>query len=306
MQGIKRILVLLENLTELPWAFQRASYFADLADAQIEVRLCQVETALRLEAFWDQARGQQAIDTYVRGLQLQLDEALAEYPASKRLVSARALWTESLHAAMVREVLKCQPQLVIKQSRYHPILERLLFTPLDWQLLHECPAPLLLVREGQLAGGPVIAAIDPHMERQESPDLDDQVLFTAEYIAELMQLPLSLVHVFQSPPVMLMGDTDPVLVDYKEYHDYAEQYHRQLLTDFLARHLRPNVPAQLLEGPVEQILAEEVKKVAASLLVLGAQTSELFLGHTAERILENLTCDVLAVKSCSFRCPISI
>lgn len=306
MNPVQRILVLLQHVDEANWALERALTLATRAGAEIEVRLCQTDTALRLEAFLDAERGQRAIDTYLRGLQLQLDELLAAYPFAGRLRSATAVWAESLHTAMVREVLKCQPQLVIKQSRYHPVLERLLFTPVDWQLLHECPAPLLLVREGPQAIGPVIGAVDPHPDRQESPDLNDQVLFAGDYLSGLLERPLHLVQVFEAPPVMLAAEGEASLVDYNEYYQYAEQYHRQVLQDFLHRHQRPLSQAELLEGSVEQVLAAEVSKRQASVLVLGARAEELFLGHTAERILENLSCDVLAVKSDSFRCPIQL
>lgn len=304
MHCIKKILVLLQQVDEANWAIQRALELAEQAQAQIEVRLCQTDTALKLEAFLDAERGQRAIDTYLRGLQLQLDELLAAYDFNGRLLSASAVWADSLHTSMVRQVLKCQPQLVIKQSRYHPVLERLLFTPVDWQLLHECPAPLWLVREGPLAPGSVIAAVDPHPDRQESPDLNDQVLFAGEYLAELLERPLELVQVFETPPVMLAADGEASLIDYNEYHQYAEQYHRQVFDDFLKRHKRSDQQAQLLEGTVEQVLAEQVKQHQSPLLVLGTQAEGIFLGHTAERILENLGCDVLAVKSSSFQCPV--
>jgi nucleotide-binding universal stress UspA family protein len=59
--------------------------------------------------------------------------------------------------------------------------------------------------------------------------------------------------------------------------------------------------------PVTQ-LPRRAKKLGAGLVVMGAVSrrglQRLFIGHTAERVIDELACDVLIVKPAGFKTPI--
>ncbi len=62
------------------------------------------------------------------------------------------------------------------------------------------------------------------------------------------------------------------------------------------------------EGDVAKTLPRFASSVSADIVAMGAVSRSLkglFIGHTAERILDVLDCDVLIVKPPGFRCPVS-
>ncbi len=66
-------------------------------------------------------------------------------------------------------------------------------------------------------------------------------------------------------------------------------------------HLRRGVPAQ--------VIVQAARELQASLAVLGAisrsRLQQAFIGSTAERVLEELSCDVLIVKPPRFESPVT-
>lgn len=79
-------------------------------------------------------------------------------------VSTAAAWDYPAFEAIVRQVLRTAPDLVIAESRRHAFGARLFLTNTDWQLIRLCPAPLLFVKQARawrklrvLASGGILA-----------------------------------------------------------------------------------------------------------------------------------------------------
>ena len=68
-------------------------------------------------------------------------------------------------------------------------------------------------------------------------------------------------------------------------------------------------PAELAQAEVEAFLTWLAAERQVDLLVMGAvsrsRLREIFLGSTAERVLDHLPCDVLVIKSLDFREPLT-
>ena len=70
----------------------------------------------------------------------------------------------------------------------------------DWQLLRLCSRPLLLVRPGSRAAGPIIAALDPVHSNDKPATLDRALAEGAAGLAAALEVPLYVAHSF--PPAL--------------------------------------------------------------------------------------------------------
>ncbi len=167
----------------------------------------------------------------------------------------------------------------------------------DWQLIRACPAPLLLSKRPQWGASPVIiATIDPLHSKDEHATLDRQILYAAKHAAALFDARL---HVFHSYSQVLLSGAP--LQEARQLH---EQKCFALLDSVdIAR------DRLLLEAlPVHSALPLRAQELKADLVIMGAvsrsRLGDIFIGNTAEQVLEQLEPDVLIIKPEGFNSPV--
>lgn len=95
----------------------------------------------------------------------------------------------------------------------------------------------------------------------------------------------------------------------------AEEYESELIRRLRAAVLGllegrqiPASHARIVEGRPEQELPRLVQELGINLLVAGgisrSRLEQVFIGGTAERLLDRIGCDLLVVKQPGFRCPL--
>jgi universal stress protein E len=224
-------------------------------------------------------------------------ESLAEPLRVRGLeVSAEVIWDHPLGEAITRRAIALEPWLVAKDTHHHSVLKRTLLSNTDWHLIRGCPAPLLLVKSRTLAAKPkVFAAVDPLHEHDKPARLDHNIFELAETLASSISGELHVVHAF-SPP---MGIELP-----PDVADAIASQHRSAMAEFLASHRVPAANVHLLPGPPPESLRRMAEHERADFVVMGAVSrrglSKLFIGSTAERILDHLPCDLVIVKPENF------
>ena len=76
------------------------------------------------------------------------------------------------------------PDLVVKDTHYHSVIRRTVFTNTDWNLIRTCPAPLLLAKPGEWRAPPtLLAALDPGHLGDKPAALDHDILDAAQLLA---------------------------------------------------------------------------------------------------------------------------
>jgi universal stress protein E len=236
---------------------------------------------------------------------------LTKLAASPQLrgISTRATVTWDYPAAegLVRQVLKRRPQLLLAESHRHSRLARPFLSNTDWELIRNCPCPVWFSKRGRARGdGPVIAAVDPLHAHAKPAALDKTILEHALQIARQPKRVL-MCHAYSFP-------TQPPVIDgvVEAYWILSEQEvvrHEAMLRDQLQRLADgTNIPEGnriVASGDPASVLPRLVRKHRASLVVMGAVSRSavrrLFIGHTAERLLDRLDCDVLIVKPRGFK-----
>lgn len=208
-------------------------------------------------------------------------------------VRSRTIWTHDIAHWVIDEATKKKPDLVVKTVHK---TGSLVHTPMDWQLLQDCPAPVLLTcKRRKLTGGVVLAAIDPSATDTKHRHLNCNVLEAAHSFAALHDAEVHVVFAVEVSKILL--DLD-IIGERSSKKKVLEK-----IAPELNRLLQPyDIPKSRIHTPVGKagaVVAQTARKLKANTLVVGtyAQRAKRLvgLGNTAQRIVTKSICDVLAV-----------
>lgn len=209
-------------------------------------------------------------------------------------------WGKSLHQQVVLHCEQTTPDLVLKSARHHNLLKRLFLTNNDWQLIRHCPQPLWLVQHGEWAGNNLCAAVDPVHAGDAPAALDHRLIQVARELGQRLQLDDHYLHAYMALPHTLAFNAE-LLADYDNYVLRTEAHHRDAFDALLAYY--PEIDRQrtrLAQGFAEEVIPTYVKEQAIDLLLMGAvargQLDNALIGQTAERVFEEVECDLLVIR----------
>jgi len=198
---------------------------------------------------------------------------------------------------IIRHVARSGCDFVIKKAERLSGMDRFLFASTDQHLLRKCPCPVWL----QTAAAPkqpkrILAAVDLDVSDAEDPktlaDLNRRVIDAACVIAGGEGAEVIVLHAWDA-----IGEG--MVWAFSGGHDSR-----------LSAELdpRPRLIPHLVRGAPETVIHEQSRAAAADVVVMGtvARTglNGVFIGNTAENIINSLECPVLAVKPDGFISPL--
>mgnify|MGYP001812084782 CR=1 FL=1 len=205
-------------------------------------------------------------------------------------VSIEVQWTSDIAAWVAEHAAED----VVFKSVHHS--KTFTHTPLDWELLRQCPKPVYIAatRRRKLSGN-VLATIDLRHSNAKHRAMNLRVLEAAREFAQLQQAKLHVVNVVEISQVL--RDLD--IVDSRKVQREAVANSRELLDALLQPFGVPRKNVHMPVGKVGQMVAATAGKINADMLVVGTTARRgaegMLLGNSAERILTKAPCDVLAV-----------
>lgn len=220
---------------------------------------------------------------------------------------------------IIRAVIRDQHDLLVKTAENTAPIERL-FGSDDMHLLRKCPCPVWLLKpEAPSAYRRIIAAVDVDPERAgASRSLNLSILTLAATAALNEEAELHVVHAWEAPGEIAFRtwSNDPEWASAR-YTDAEHARHKRALDD-LADRFKQELGVKLYEnlaphfhqhrGIPSRVIPAQVRELQADLVVMGtvARTgiAGLLIGNTAESILEQLDCAVLALKPEGFVSPV--
>jgi universal stress protein E len=211
------------------------------------------------------------------------------------------------HEAIVRRAVKVRADLVIVATRTRGLMGRVLLRNTDWELIRQCTCPLLLVKSPRAyTNSVVLAAVDPFHSHSKPANLDARLLDFGGTVARLLKGSLHVFHAymplvnFAPVPGAAVPLGPPPEVEAAHTELIASEFNRTASAAGVtprARHLHM--------GIVSSELCATAKSTRASMVVMGAVSRSalrrIFIGSTAEAVLDKLTCDVLVLKPAGFR-----
>ncbi|HEV2702781.1 MAG TPA: universal stress protein [Steroidobacteraceae bacterium] len=312
MKKLRRILVTVADLAqEQRGVLRRAASLARASGARIELFHAVTEPH-----FYSRGSGNGILDLQITpGESLRAaQECLARIARSRLLTGCRveavAVWEKPAHEAIIRHALATRADLILSGTRSRGLASRLLLRHTDWELLRHAPMPVWLVKSERTASKAVVlAAIDPLHANAKPTQLDPLILDAAQGMASLLKGVTHAFHAFMPLSITLAaGVGEPMAWDSRELDaDYAQRVSREF-SRILRGTAIPTTRWHLRAGPIVPELTACTNRVRATLLVMGAgsraRLDRLFIGNTAERILDDVACDVLVVKPRGFKTPI--
>ena len=222
---------------------------------------------------------------------------------------------------VIRAVLRDAHGLVIKPAENPDWVDRL-FGSDDMHLLRKCPSPIWLTKPEEKPNYDcIVAAVDFDPADLESVEqgLNREILELSTALALSDLAELHLVHAWDAPEagfVRLWADNPDaaemnVIEGERSRHrsgmDLLSQVLRRQSGDEAYDYLSPRL--HLPQGRAVKVIPALVNRLKADLVVMGtiARTGipGFIIGNTAEAILEQLKCSVLAVKPPGFVSPVA-
>jgi universal stress protein E len=311
MKRLDRILAVLDPTTEAQPALRKAATLARRCGATLELFVCDFDPALSGQPLFDTDSLRRLREEFVSERLEYLEETAEDLRAGGLAVETHVHWDNPLYRGIVRRVEESGPDLVIKDTHYHTALRRTLFTNTDWNLIRSCPVPLLLAKNGDWPDSPrIVAALDPGHLGDKPAALDHDILDWASLVAARMGGEVHAVHAF-FPAALLAATTGMAgmpLAGGITAAEIVEAERRRLaesLGGLVGAHGVAGERVRLEQGSAAEVLPRIMENLGAALLVMGAvsrsRLQEIFLGSTAERVLDRVGCDVLVVKPADFR-----
>jgi universal stress protein E len=311
MRTIRRILVALKEpgAKSLP-IVAKAVQLARGLDARLELFHC-IDNPIYSDIAAPPEQGFQVIEQDWRAGYLQRLESIAAPLRRQGLaVGTSVEWDFPIYEAIVRRARDLGSDLIVSEChRGRHIVPSLLHLT-DWELLQVSPLPVLLVKSVRQWSRPVIlAAVDPSHAFAKPADLDAEILDAGTAMRKALLGSLHVVYGWVPPP---LGAATSKSIDAATVKRVAaraltqaqRQFDRVLRTTEIPRSRR-----HLIERHGLDAIQDAVRDTKCSIVVMGAVSrsglKRIFIGNTAQRLLDTLACDILVVKPRQFRARVS-
>lgn len=219
-------------------------------------------------------------------------------------------WDYPMFEGVIRQVLRHRPDLLMVPAiRTAGVTPRALAYR-EARLIEACPCPLFLLKTPEVySRGAIVAAVDPLHARETPRDLDEAIVGAAKTLSyALADAPVRIYHAVM--PLRPAGVEDipgaPPLAEQEAARRAAAE------ARVMEMALRRDIPGDCVHvesGKVEAALPAFARESRAQAVVMGAVSRSFperaLFGHTAEKVLDALACDVLVVKPDRFQCPVA-
>ncbi|MDJ0514459.1 MAG: universal stress protein [Methyloceanibacter sp.] len=225
---------------------------------------------------------------------------------------------------VVRHVITTECDFVVKLAEPLSGVHRLLFASTDQHLLRKCPCPVWLqTPDAPAVPKRVLAAVDVDEWDAAEPEtlhlLNLRVLEAACTIAAPSDAQVTVLHAWDAIGeglVWAFSSSKDARSSANRYVSEVLEVRHKAMSRLIDQSSRdtpdddgvPLVP-RLVRGAPERVLEEQSRELNADVVVMGtvARTglSGIFIGNTAENIINSLACPVLAVKPDGFVSPLA-
>lgn len=213
-------------------------------------------------------------------------------------------WFEILKAADV-----ARDTLIICGTKHQGVVNRLLFGTTGLKLLRNAPGPVWLVkpRIDDDAVLDVLAATD-------LSEVGENVISAGVTLGRALPVQLTVMHVVDADhdrrAVHAGASEEDIARWRRQAMGEAEEGLQEQMSGTDVRTLSSGVQTQLAEGVPDACLLTAIEELDIDLLVMASSgrggIPGMLFGNTAERLLPELPCSLLAIKPDDFQCPVEV
>ncbi len=286
-----KLLIVADRVSKGDIAVQRGLQLASKLGCGVDVvAFCYTSIKnLRLKGGQRQEIKKNLIARRTDEVQAQIDR----FSTGGQKVSLQVVWEKDIVPWIIKRCARPYDALVKTGHRS----ETFAYTSTDWQLLRECPRPVLIVASKKWQRTkPILASVDLGTKLPEKIALNHSVIATAKTYAAALDAPLVIISAIEVPAIL----TDLGLIDPGPYVKEIKAELKPVVTELAEAHELPVSTFRIKKGPVEKVINSVAAKERAQLLVMGTVgrrgVQAKLLGNTAEGVLRHIRTDVLAMK----------
>jgi nucleotide-binding universal stress UspA family protein len=213
---------------------------------------------------------------------------------------------------IVRQVLRDGHDLVVMAAEGD--LVGRLFGSTSLHVMRKCPCPVWVVKRTQTKPFMrILVAVNPDFSDPHRLDLCRLILDLASALARMENSELHVAHAWRlygEDYIRIRGGLSAEQI--REVKEAEKAQHKEGLDRLLGgsdvADLHPHV--HLVEGSADRVVLDLVRDQGIDLLVMGSLgrtgIAGLFIGNTAEEVLNQVDCSVLTVKPEGFASPVSV
>lgn len=310
MNNSDSILVVIDPTVHEQHALNQASILAHKLGKKLVLLICTHDESLQhYKNILDEEKVKSSV-TDLLDVLLESLETMAEPYRNKGLeVTCDVVWDRPVDEGIIRKAIKLKPFLIVKDTHYHPKLTRTIFRNTDWSLIRTCPFPLLLVKHNVPWHEPsIISAVNPINDNE--LDLDTQIVRFGQLFEAKMAAKHQVLHVCEPLTVSYVGvSTMGYAVTLHDQYEELLDMHKKCLLNLADEENIDHEKVIFKEGSVVTLLPEIVAERDTNLVIMGSTSksriAQVFIGGTAEAVLDEIDCDVLVLKPSTFVTPVS-
>ncbi|GGF57756.1 universal stress protein UspE [Alteromonas lipolytica] len=300
-----QILAVVEPEKDTQPALSRALELADKTGAQITALMTIYDFSYEMTTMLSGEEREAMREAVVKERTTWLQEQLAQY---SQPIQALVAWNNRPYEAIIKTAIELSADIVVKATRSHDDLRSVIFTPTDWHLVRKCPAPVLLVKEHDWPqDGKIIAAVNVGTEDREHAQLNNTLTTIAQDYAKLLSGHVHLANCYPGTPLNIAIEVPEF--DPETYNQSVKNHHLEEMEKHSARFSIPLDNCHVREGLPEKAIPQIARELDAELVIIGTVgrvgISAALIGNTAEHVIDELNCDVLAIKPDGFISPVS-
>lgn len=304
----QRLLVVLDPHQEQQNALARAIRLARMEQASLTLFVSIYDFSYEMTTMLSGQERENMRAALVEERKAWVDELLTQYDTRHLSIDIQVVWHHRPFEAIIKCCIQGQHDLLIKGTRRHDKLQSVLFTPTDWHLLRKAPCPVLLVKEHEWPpNGQIIAAVNAGAEDSAHQSLNQRILTAADHMAQQLTAELHVINCYPSAPLNMAIEIPEF--DTSDYQANVRTYHAESLSKLATERNLSHHHLHVKEGLAEDQIPALAQDIDAELVVIGTIGRTGFtaalLGNTAEHVIEQLNCDVLAIKPEGFTSPVN-
>jgi universal stress protein E len=307
MKPIRRILVAVKSLEgPMSPAVVKAGQLAQSLGASVEL-FHAIVTPQYLDAYSPTGVDFENTERDVQQRCLaQLDVIAKRMRRQAIEVTVAAEWDFPGYEAVIRRAKRIKADLIVANLHAGgPLFARMLHLT-DWELLRLSATPVLLVKTKTRYRQPVVlAAVDPTHTRSKPAALDDEILSLASTITDTLHGTLHALHAYAPAPTFIWPSNAAAAAALPNLMKQAARKAKLVLDHAASSAEIPRSRRHVVGRHPVDAIEQTASQIHASIVVMGAVSRSglkgLFIGNTAERVLDSLACDVLIVKPADFK-----
>lgn len=308
MNNYLNILVVIDPATEDQKALKRALFLAKLTQAKLSVLLSIYDFSYEMTSILSGEEREAMRASVIKSRELWLDNIIAKENIHEQEISTKVVWQNRPFESIILEVIEKNYDLVIKATHEHDKLKSVIFTPTDWHILRKCPCPILLVKDHDWPEkGNIVAALNIGSDEVEHQSLNQEITLQSLSLAKLINADVHLVNSFPGAPIN-------VAIEFPEfntlkYYTSMKNHHDKAMKEHADKFSISDKFTHVEEGLPEDVISTKAQSLDAELVVLGCigrtGISAALIGNTAEHVIDQLNCDLLALKPKGFISPLA-